>query len=372
MHYSKLELQMYRTGMLSAKLTEEIENHLRECDKCLKAYLETLENNNTVKEINIKKKRNHKRTFAILASFILAFTVFFQTPIGNKVMASIKHNFDEITLSLSEAFGFESDDDYIYKSNLIATSNGISIQLKEYTIEKNSIRLLFLLKGEGISSRDAHPMGLSFYINGKEPEQLSGDAPIDNEKDFGVFPLTLDFPGNDISIDKDDNFRVEFDKVLYYDNENPSEDGSEIKGSWIFEFTGSAKDLEMSQKLFTLDFKKKVDSTNFIVNHLKVNKMYQAFIVNEKHPVSRDYPRFLEFEIEDDKGNITTARPLSMVNGESNVIKDTVHSEHHYKLTDNFYENIKNSKYLKINIYTLTRGDKRAEHFVKDYILDLK
>lgn len=373
MHYSKLELQMYRNGMLSVKLNEEIENHLRECDECLKTYLETLEDNKAEEKTTIKKIKKHKKSFAILASLVIIFTVFFQTPIGNKVMASIKHNFDEITLSLSEAFGFDSkNDDYIYKSNLIATSNGVSIQLKEYTIEKNSIRLLFLIKGDEISSKEANPMGLSFYINGKEPEYLSGNAPIGSEKDFGVFPLTLDFPGNDISTDKDDNFRVEFDKVIYYDYENLSTKQKELEGSWIFEFTGNASDLENSQELFPLDLKKKVDSTNFIVNHLKINKMYQSFIVNEKYPVSRDYPRFLEFEIEDDKGNITTARPFNMVNGESNVLKDTVHSEHQYKFTDNFYENIKNSKYLKINIYTLTRGDKRAEHFVKDYILDLK
>ncbi len=373
MHYNKYEWDLYKKGILSKRLNEEMENHLRECDECLSIYLETIKNNYTEEKTFLKKRRKSKRSLAIIASLILVFTVFFQTSVGSKVIASIKHGFDEITLSLSEAFGFKSgNDDYVYNANLISTSHGVSIQLKEYAIEKNSIRALFLIKGEDISSKSAFPMDISFFINGKKPKYLSGDASIDNTKNFGVFPLTLNFKNNDISMEKDENFRIEIGKIVYDDYENFSEKQKEIKGSWVFEFTGNAGDLEMSQELFPLGLKKKVDSTSFNINYLKVNKMYQAFVVNEKHPISRNFPRFLEFEIEDDKGNITTARPLSIPAGEANALKDTVYSEHYYKLTDNFYENIKNSNYLKINVYTLTRGDKRAEHFIKEYKLDLK
>ena len=156
MHYNKIEWQMYINGLLSEKISKQMEEHLLECDRCLEDYLNILEMENTTEDITVvKKKRNFKKPMPILASIAIVLAVFFQTSIGKTSLAAASKAFDSVRTSISEFFNGDVEKYTSKENNLIVEKDDITVEISEVTANSNQFYLLVYMQSDKFKNIDS-------------------------------------------------------------------------------------------------------------------------------------------------------------------------------------------------------------------------
>ena len=223
-----------------------------------------------------KGMHKHIRTYAAAcaALFLLAGIVFF----GDEIHAMIR----QISWNIGSALGIPEDlADYSEVVNTSVSDKGYVITLQEalagegelmvnYTLQREDGEPMeYLITGERLLMLDG-----DLYINGEKVNcaiEVGGDYLDEEQKILGVVTKYLLFHISDIDLTKENEFRMEFDRI--------GVDGG-VKGDWAFAFradnsalAGDTKRAEIGES-FMLPDGVKVTLDEFSSNKLEQRISY--------------------------------------------------------------------------------------------------
>lgn len=265
-----------------------------------------------------KEMHKHIRAYAAAcaALFLLAGTVFF----GDEIHAMIRR----ISWSIGSALGIPADlADYSQVVNTSVSDKGYVITLQEalagegelmvnYTLQREDGEPMeYLITGERLLMLDG-----DLYINGEKVNcaiEVGGDYLDEERKILGVVTKYLLFHVPDIDLTKENEFRMEFDRI--------GVDGG-VKGDWAFAFradnsalAGDTKRAEIGES-FMLP-----DGVKVTLDEFSSNKLEQRI----SYSLSARSHYTLMVDAEDSEGN--RAEFLTRTQGDSGYMLNRNHNE---------------------------------------------
>ncbi len=378
-HYDDFEWILYRSGLLSKRMMEEMSDHLESCDACLERYLATLDVPVPVpagrparEPIHFQRNSTASRRmrWASAAALIFIFLAILMgiTPQGQTVLAQIRNRLEDIGNTLTELFGLPEDSPYVQDIGQIQTvphtidstapdAQDIDIKLDQILVEKDKLTYAIIVSGNLPQDSDRVSFEENLTINdeairvwhGSNYRRMLPNVIIQyttwNMEDFfreaGIYHFELSLSGltfTDYSWTKKNR----------------------IKGSWVFEFDIDTHNLVENSAIYPIAKEFELDNLRYSIDELIINPIRQSLTVRKYDghllkPEPENWEKLAIFQLITDDGSEFL---LTMKNLQSDKDGNTVYS---FEIQDNAYEQLKNASSFQLVPYVTPSASNRVK-----------
>ncbi len=220
-----------------------------------------------------RKKFNLKRVGVVAAAVALGLFLFGQTGFGSYVYARVESALGGLTYPMAKALYLKEDvEPYVNVVNEVVEDKGVAVKLTDCAIDRDELLLTFLVEvvGEKLQHAD---FDYAVYINGKRANwggHSGSSGRVDGEDGLCFVNYSIDVKGIDsyedldvkidvshieLSVAKEYDGKLEGSEEPYtfdYDGITYVEDEKEVRGSWVFNFNASGKDLALNTRSISL------------------------------------------------------------------------------------------------------------------------
>ncbi len=323
-HYSAFEWMLFRSGMLSKRMENEMIDHLETCDECMEVYLSTLGETllepavsvpgvrpaswTTRQILNQHSKTNFRQRWvsvALVLVFLMVLLGF--TPMGQVVLAQIRTTLENLGNSLTEIFNLPKDSPYVQNvgqiqsapetteesepaKNAVASDKyNIEIKLDQVLLEKDEITFGAFLTGDFPQDVERVQIQYRIFLDGERYGNLGGASWEQIEQD----PPTWRLYGNvgqkkaqDIALDETHRLKISIDRAILIhgtgDWLDPDlwKNEETVEGPWVFELDVSGQALAQETRTWLLSQTLRVDGVEFTVDELSFSPLSKTLLMH--------------------------------------------------------------------------------------------
>ncbi|MHC1770911.1 MAG: hypothetical protein AB9907_04105 [Flexilinea sp.] len=300
-HYSGFEWILYRSGLLSERMINEMNEHLESCDKCLESYLSTLEESAVIAPVSIpgiqptSRPVNFNRnsigrirwaSVALILVFLAILMGF--TPQGQVVLAQIRTTLENFGNSLTELFGLPEDSPYVQDDGQIQkVRQNLEIKLDQYMMGKDRLTYSLLISGLPEDTQWVSVVDRVHFDEDDDTLYSSNTIDskwVDEEQKVYASYHAMDLPEN-ISLSANIHIKLE---IIGFVIGSRTQQPRYIYGTWTFEFDMDSHALIDDTQIYKFSKPMQLNGKKYEIDSLTVSPFRQLLTMKYK---INEYPK---------------------------------------------------------------------------------